>query len=160
MTVIVMVVARLTLFGVATCVDHTTQKVVRAAYQKPLVKRRAIRRRTISDVNKFNWKVHLTYFKGHGKYYSDGEYTSHKEQLFEIVAEARDIARAGKVSGMVDGYKPKFVLINAPNHPHDHPALYVQDMDEERDAALRNLRKLTIKTLDDITSRLDEEIVD
>ncbi len=97
----------------------------------------------MSDVNKFNWKVHLTYFKGHGKYYSGGEYTSHKEQLFEIVAEARDMARAGKVPCMVDGYKPKFMLINAQNHPHDHPALYVQDMNEERDAALRNLRKLS-----------------
>ncbi len=114
----------------------------------------------MSDVNKFNYKVHLTYFKGYGKYYSDGEYTSHKEQLFEIITEARDMARAGNVPGMVDGYKPKFMLISAPNHPHDHPTLYVQDMNEERNAALRNLRKLTIKTLDDITSRLNEEIVD
>ena len=98
--------------------------------------------------------MHLTYFKGHGKYYSDGEYTSHKEQLFEIVAEARDMARAGKVPGMVDGYKPKFMLINVPNHPHDHPALYVQDPDEER--SKNNQRAKILETL----KQIQEDYVD
>jgi hypothetical protein len=110
--------------------------------------------------HKFNYKVHLTYFKGHGKYYSDGEYTSHKEQLFEITDEAQDMARTGKVPGMVDVYKPKFMLINVPGHPHDHPRLYVQDINEERSEAFRRLRKLTAETLVDILDRLDEEIVD
>lgn len=114
----------------------------------------------MAEENKFSYEVHLTYFKSYGKYYSDGTYTSHEEQLFEIVAEARNMARAGRVPGMVGGYKPEFMLINVPSHPHDHPTLYVQDINDERNAALRNLRKLTIKTLDDIASRLDEEIVD
>jgi hypothetical protein len=53
-------------------------------------------------------KVQLTYFKSGGKYYSDGEYETEKEQLWEIWDEIREMLKKGK--------KPGF-------HKHEHPRL-------------------------------------
>ena len=71
------------------------------------------------------WKVVLTYFKESGKYYSEGEYLSNELHMYEIFAEVREMLDRGTRPGLVDGFDMPYVLVQVPNHPHEHPALVV-----------------------------------
>ncbi len=68
-----------------------------------------------------SYKVELTYFKESGKYYSEGEYVSEQEELWEIWAEIRGMFRQGKRPGLVNGKQKFNTLVSVPDHPHDHP---------------------------------------
>ena len=68
-------------------------------------------------------KVQLTYFKDTGKYYAEGEYETRQSALFEIWVEVKEMLRKGKRPGLVNGQNEFYVLINVPEHRHDHPRL-------------------------------------
>lgn len=68
-------------------------------------------------------KVELTYFRMHGKYYADGEYQTAKEHLWEIWDEVRHFRTYGILPGLHHGHSDYIVLVNVPDHPHDHPVL-------------------------------------
>lgn len=69
------------------------------------------------------WVVKLTYFRETGKFYTEGEYTSKKLNLWEIWDELRDMLRAGKRPGLVDGKCEFYVLVEVPDHPFAHPRM-------------------------------------
>jgi len=73
------------------------------------------------------FRVELIYFKDTGKYYSEGEYTTHQDALFQIFKEVRVLLRIGKLPGLIDGCSDFHVLVGVPDHPHDHPALILND---------------------------------
>jgi len=73
------------------------------------------------------YRVNLTYFKPSGKYYSEGDYQSNKENLWEIFQEVKNKLAAGDRPGLVDGPNTFYAVINVPEHPHDHPFLVVPD---------------------------------
>jgi hypothetical protein len=77
-------------------------------------------------VPKNGWTVQWTSFKYSGKYYSDGEYQSFKTNIFEVFEEVVEMRREGKSPDLVDGATGKYyVLIRVPEHPHDHPHLFL-----------------------------------
>jgi len=69
--------------------------------------------------------VQLTYFKKNGKYYSDGKYTSYKQELFEIWEEINNLKENGNLPGLSPGPREFHILIEVPTHPHNHPCLLV-----------------------------------
>lgn len=72
--------------------------------------------------------VKLTYFKDTGKFYGDGEFTvDASKEMFHIFEIVRNLQRRGRLPGMVDGATFAFILVNAPGHRNDHPALIVAD---------------------------------
>lgn len=68
-------------------------------------------------------KVKLTYFKQSGKYYTDGEYDTNKEALYEIWDEVRSKQVAGELPGLIVGCTKFTILVEVPDHPHAHPHL-------------------------------------
>jgi len=69
------------------------------------------------------YTVNLTYFKNSGKYYSEGSYESRFEQLWEIFMEVSNMLDMSKLPGLAPGHSYFIVLIDVPNHPHNHPHL-------------------------------------
>jgi hypothetical protein len=69
--------------------------------------------------------VKLTYFKPSGNYYWDDEYQTNKEDMFEIASEVRTLRDIGHLPGLVQGHSKFIVLIDVPEHPHNHPILIV-----------------------------------
>ena len=71
-----------------------------------------------------SYVVKLQYFQERGKYYSSGEYISHKRYMFEIFGEVRHLQESGKLPDLVEGGGKSFsIYVEVPEHPHDHPAL-------------------------------------
>lgn len=70
-------------------------------------------------------KVHLTYFKQNGKYYSDGEYETQKGHLFEIFEEVHKMLIARTCPGLIAGHSDFIVLVDVPKHPFNHPHLVI-----------------------------------
>lgn len=68
-------------------------------------------------------KVQLTYFRLNGKFYTDGEYDTDVVHLFQIFEQVDRLRRERKLPGLKDGHSPFIVLVEVPDHPHDHPAL-------------------------------------
>jgi len=69
------------------------------------------------------YKVKLTYFKEGGKYYSEGEYETQIEPLYEIFDEVREMHRRRQLPGLMVGHSDFTTLIEVPDHPNDHPRL-------------------------------------
>lgn len=69
------------------------------------------------------YKVELTYFQASGKYYTDGEYESSCEYLFDIWDEVAKMRDERRLPGLRLDHSPFIVLVNVPDHPHDHPHL-------------------------------------
>ena len=67
--------------------------------------------------------VKLTYFKTSGKYYSECTYISNKDSLFGIWDEVKRRKEAGCLWGLVSGHSSYHILVDVPNHPHEHPHL-------------------------------------
>lgn len=73
-----------------------------------------------------SFKVKLTIFKPTGKYYTDGEYVSEKDHMHEIFDEVRTMAIQRRLPGLTPGSTtPWMVLIDVPDHQHDHPHIVV-----------------------------------
>lgn len=71
-------------------------------------------------------KVKLQIFKRNGKWYTDGEYDTNKEHLFEIWEEIRDLMKHGKTPGLRESLNRNdleelMVLVDIPAHPFNHP---------------------------------------
>lgn len=73
------------------------------------------------------WRVQLTYFKDSGKFYTEGEYMSKKLNMFEIFEEVEHMLAAGSRPGLVHGRNEFYVVVNVPDHPHNHPFLIVPE---------------------------------
>lgn len=74
-----------------------------------------------------SYQVKITYFKESGKYYSEGEYTSTKAEMFEIFEECIAMRFSGKPApGLSSDGSGFYWLIEVPTHPHDHPHLIVK----------------------------------
>jgi len=72
-------------------------------------------------------QVNLTYFKRSGKYYSTGCYHDVENKgLSDIWQEVKNRRDAGLLPGLSSGDHSEFiVLIDVPDHPHNHPRLLV-----------------------------------
>lgn len=68
-------------------------------------------------------KVELTYFKQTGKYYSDSEYESNKQDLWEIWDEVRELAKYKRLPGIFGS--EFYILVKVPTHEHNHPRLII-----------------------------------
>lgn len=68
-------------------------------------------------------KVKLTYFKPSGKYYACGEYETELLDLHNIFEEVAYKARFHTLPGLVPRHSDYIVLIDVPEHKHNHPAL-------------------------------------
>jgi len=73
-------------------------------------------------------KVNLIYFKQTGKYYSEGDYETEKEHLFEIFDEVRKKLRRRILPGLIQGHSNFIVSVDVPDHPHRHPKLIIEDV--------------------------------
>jgi len=71
------------------------------------------------------YKVLITYYKETGKCYSGGSYTSTKKHLYQIIDEVKEMIFSGTVPGMVEGYRPEYATIDVPDHPNNHPHVFV-----------------------------------
>jgi len=71
------------------------------------------------------WKVNLTYFKESGKFYSEGSYISHKLYLWDIWDELKQMFADGIRPGLIAGANEFYTLIEVPEHPHNHPYLWI-----------------------------------
>jgi hypothetical protein len=69
------------------------------------------------------YTVYLSYFRESGKWYSDGEYQTEKEYLFEIWEEIKEMRERGECPGLVGCESNWYTLVNVPRHPHRHPHL-------------------------------------
>lgn len=70
-------------------------------------------------------KVKLSYFKLHGKWYSDGEYDTKCQHLHQIWEEVQSMNKYGGLPGLVKESKNWIILIDVPEHEHNHPHLIV-----------------------------------
>jgi hypothetical protein len=80
-------------------------------------------------------KVKLTYFRVFGKYYGDAEYTSELKPgtALYVVWDAVEIMREARtLPGLVEGHDEYIVLVDVPEHPHNHPVLLVPKRFGER----------------------------
>jgi len=73
--------------------------------------------------------VMLTVFKMTGKYYTSASYY-HTEiiapRIDEIWSEVRGYLKAGKLPGLMEGHDADWiVLVEVPDHPHNHPKLII-----------------------------------
>ena len=73
--------------------------------------------------------VKLDYFKDTGKWYTEGEYETPEKSLYEIWDEVREMMDKGKLPGLIEGHSEFIVLINVPDHPHDHPRLIIPEVE-------------------------------
>ena len=69
-------------------------------------------------------KVELTYFKESGKYYGEGQYETNRKELWDIWDEIEEMLKAGRRPGLIDGHSGFHVLIDVPEHCHNHPHLF------------------------------------
>lgn len=74
--------------------------------------------------------VKLVYFRARGKYYSDGEYETDKDYLFEIWQEVAEMRQNGKLPGLVDGAREFIISVDVPEHEHRHPHLIMLDSEQ------------------------------
>lgn len=70
-------------------------------------------------------KVKLTYFKKNGTFYGSGDYEIDPQPLYMIWEEIEKLLQQGKRPGLVDGHSGFHVLINVPEHEHNHPHLLI-----------------------------------
>jgi hypothetical protein len=79
---------------------------------------------TDSALPEEGWTVRLTYFKGTGKYYTEGSYLSRIPLMEGVWDEVRMLKRELRLPGLVEGAGDDFyILVEIPNHPHNHPRL-------------------------------------
>jgi len=71
------------------------------------------------------YDVHLTYFRKNGKYYTNGNYVSYKQHLFEIWEEIGNLRDTGKLPGITSDTKEFHILIEVPNYPNAHPTILI-----------------------------------
>jgi hypothetical protein len=65
-------------------------------------------------------KVKLTYFKNTGKFYSNGEYNTKLDSLFDIWDE---VEYMDEHPDIIDKWTDGPILVNVPGHKYEHPRL-------------------------------------
>ncbi|HEX9987061.1 MAG TPA: hypothetical protein VGE45_01080 [Chloroflexia bacterium] len=68
-------------------------------------------------------EVELIYFKSSGKYYSEGQYETNREHMFQIFDEVKEMRDQGKLPGLRDGSRGYHILVTVPEHPQEYPGL-------------------------------------
>lgn len=77
-------------------------------------------------MDKQTWKVVLTYFKPTGKYYSEGEYETEKQYMYEVYDEVRQKADNKTLPGICGNDWIILVSVDE-NHPNSYPCLIMPD---------------------------------
>ena len=72
-------------------------------------------------------KVNLDYFKESGKWYSEGSFETNRTELYEIFADVQHMLDAGTLPGLINGHSSFYVLIDVPDHKHNHPHLCIPE---------------------------------
>lgn len=70
-------------------------------------------------------RVELVYFKKNGKFYGRGVYEVEPQPLYKVWEEIEQLLEKGKRPGLNDGQSGFHVLINVPEHEHNHPHLLI-----------------------------------
>lgn len=69
-------------------------------------------------------KASLTYFKPNGKYYSNGELElTSALPLWMIWEKVAQLASSKTLPGLAEGHSDFIILVEVPDHPHNHPTL-------------------------------------
>jgi hypothetical protein len=68
-------------------------------------------------------KIKLSYFKASGKYYTDGEYETEHEHMWEVFDEIKQMQAEGRLPGLVPGCRAFTIFVDASAHPVGFPAL-------------------------------------
>jgi hypothetical protein len=90
-----------------------------------------IERQQTRQVNEpSGYRVYLTYFRPNGKYECEGSYHSAKEELWEIFDEVEDLLRISRLPGLIEDHSDFIVLVEVPEHKHNHPHLVMEDKNE------------------------------
>lgn len=66
-------------------------------------------------------RVKLTYFKDTGKYYTDGE--AHVDEDLSMHEVWEWVACQDPKPGLSSAWTDGFILVEVPDHPHNHPYL-------------------------------------
>ena len=70
-------------------------------------------------------KVNLIYFKRTGKFYSEGTYETKETNLGNIWEEVSTMRNNKNLPGLVVGCSDFIVSIDVPDHPYNHPHLFI-----------------------------------
>ena len=81
--------------------------------------------KTPEEVSPLAYRVHLTYFKGTGKFYSDDVYDTEEVGLQEIWDEVLKMKTEGTLPGLAPNCREFIIIISVPGHPHDHPKMII-----------------------------------
>lgn len=68
-------------------------------------------------------RVDLTYFRTTGKFYSEGSYETTVQHLWQIWEEVDRMRRERRLPGLQEGHSNYIVLVDVPDHEHNHPVL-------------------------------------
>ena len=68
-------------------------------------------------------KVVLQYFRGAGRYYTEGTYQTPHTDIYQIFAEVHTKLANGDYPGLAGASPWMHVLVTVPGHPHEHPLL-------------------------------------
>jgi len=109
-------------------------------------------------------RVDLNYFTETGKWYSEGNYRTRNENLWEIWEEVQGMLDNRKLPGLIDGHSAFCVTVDVAQHPHRHPHLiYPMTMTSkiapQQEAAAREWRQdHNIPEVEDVdSSGMDRE---
>lgn len=70
--------------------------------------------------------VRLTYFKDTGKFNCEGEYRTKHEEVPDVFAEVSDLLTIGKLPGLTEGARPKYILVDPVGLCHRYPRLLIR----------------------------------
>jgi len=98
--------------------------------------------------------VYLTYFKPSGKYYGDGKFEVEDKPLYQIWEEIVLMFSTGHRPGLTPSMDNQFnVLVEVPNHEHEHPHLIMAKTNESQLIPLM-LKAASGKKLSDFERKL------
>lgn len=69
--------------------------------------------------------VRLNYFTPTGKWYTDAQFLTTNKPLYEIWEEVDDKLRRRRLPGLVPNHSRYMVVIDVPEHEHNHPHLLI-----------------------------------
>jgi len=70
-------------------------------------------------------RIELTYFRPNGKYYTEMDYDCKElhTALYEYWNHILKLKLAGNLPGLIKGPHNFIILVEVPDHPHNHPHL-------------------------------------
>jgi hypothetical protein len=69
------------------------------------------------------YKVYLTYFDMRGRYYTQGDYYTKYESVYDICDEVKMMLDYRGLPGLAQGHSKYIVMASVPEHPCNCPTL-------------------------------------